>query len=440
MILDESHIPTEVELVFELMPCQASRVAQNPGSLPHACTYFRRWGTYHSFDLTKAGPPKPGESTISDYVGRAPLVPEMLSGCRKAPIMAVGINPNLPGWWPHLRGSLNPLFDDYQQYAHYFRYRKTAKPELSAEDYRAFGGGEHDVPPHSHLELQVPLDASGHRIITLHWREQAMYREYQALLDGLSATTGWPVGSLTVGEDLSYGNMVACPSARWTTQPLPTEPNVPIMSEPERRGIVAECFSARRYFLRQLFQSLPTVLLVFSQNTATAFIQALKGNFSAGNPQPNETIDSLMSREVTLHYGSLPDGTRLDARVIFGPHPTGNAAAWGAAKATVIAQLAASVQSGQLQFNSVTGALTRPPGTCSFCPVMGIGQCDYASDLTPLAATPHFMIEAAVGIRGDKPVQNKLLEYFVKRLDPSEGTWSGSDDLEGSSVAPIQAV
>src|SRR4051812_40721264 len=103
-----SQLPVEVELVFEIMPCQAQRVAETPGAKPHACAYFRDWGEYHSFDYASAGPPKPGMQTQADYVGRAPLLPEMLSGCRKAPILAVGINPNLPAWWPNQRGSLNP--------------------------------------------------------------------------------------------------------------------------------------------------------------------------------------------------------------------------------------------------------------------------------------------------------------------------------------------
>src|SRR5689334_16037950 len=102
------------------MPCQALRVAQDPGD--PACRYFRSWGTYHAFDDVDPGRPGSPAFARARYVGRAPLVPEMLAGCRKAPILAVGINPNLPGWWPKMRGSLNPWFDDVRQYAYYFRY------------------------------------------------------------------------------------------------------------------------------------------------------------------------------------------------------------------------------------------------------------------------------------------------------------------------------
>src|SRR6187455_3281870 len=147
MQMADTHIPTEVELVFEVMPCNAQRVAQSPLAKPHPCAYFRKWGTYHSYDYQADGaPPAHNIQQRLQYLGRASLVPELLSGCRKAPILSVGINPNLPGWWPGTRGSLNPLFDDYKQFAHYFRYRSTAKLELSAKDYANYGGGPADAP------------------------------------------------------------------------------------------------------------------------------------------------------------------------------------------------------------------------------------------------------------------------------------------------------
>ena len=113
--MGDSRLPTEVELVFEVMPCNALRTAQEPGRAPHPCSYFRRWGSYHSYDYASDGPP-PQRGIVHDsvYLGRGPLVPEVLSGCRKAPILAVGINPNLPGWWRWTRSSVNPLFDDYR--------------------------------------------------------------------------------------------------------------------------------------------------------------------------------------------------------------------------------------------------------------------------------------------------------------------------------------
>ena len=188
--MTESRLPTEVELAYEVMSCNAMRIAQEPLNAPHPCSYFRKWGSYHSYDYTIDGAPtERGIVHEARYVGRAPLVPELLSGCRKAPIMAVGINPNLPGWWANQRGSMNPLFDDYRQYAHYFRYRAVDKLELSDADYVAYGGGPQDTP-FSDFELSVPPDDHGERRIRLQVQPQKMYQTYQSLLDALTQVDG----------------------------------------------------------------------------------------------------------------------------------------------------------------------------------------------------------------------------------------------------------
>jgi len=429
--MSETRIPTEVELAFEVMPCNALRVAQEPGKAPHPCAYFRSWGAYHSYDYETAGPPpEPGIVHPAQYLGRAPLVPEMLSGCRKAPILAVGINPNLPGWWPATRGSLNPLFDDTKQFAHYFRYRATAKLELPKADYTAFGGGAADTP-FSGFELQVPVDAGGHRTVHLQLQNQKMYLAYQGLLDDLAAAMGWAGAKLAVGEDLSYGNMVACPSAKWTTRADPDDPQLPPMTEAQRQGIVGECFNERKYFLRQLFQSLPTVLLVFSQNTANAFIGGLQGRFSAGNPKVGDPVAALLDREVLLKYGDLPDGGVLDARVIFAPHPTGNPADWQAARPKVVAALAAATHAGRLLFRPETGHLARPSGSCVFCTMLEIGPCDYLDEIKPLAVPPALAAEGLPGTAVDKPVQSALLAEFLESVHEAPEAWRASDDPPG---------
>lgn len=74
--MDATRLPTEVELAYEVMSCNAMRVAQEPLGKPHPCAYFRKWGTYHSYDYL--GDDVPGRGIIHEasYVGRAPLAPE----------------------------------------------------------------------------------------------------------------------------------------------------------------------------------------------------------------------------------------------------------------------------------------------------------------------------------------------------------------------------
>src|SRR5436190_21077567 len=112
-----SLLPVEIELAIEVMPCQAARTLYQPADKKDACTYFAKWGVYHSYRYKDAGPPpSPGIEHPATYGGKTLLVPELLSGCRKSPIMAVGINPNLPGYWPATHNAINPLLEDTLQY------------------------------------------------------------------------------------------------------------------------------------------------------------------------------------------------------------------------------------------------------------------------------------------------------------------------------------
>ena len=423
--MSDSHIPTEVELVYELMPCNALRVAQSPvhSDEKHPCSYFRQWGTYHSYDYESSGAPRDRNLVQkTEYLGRAALVPEMLSGCRKTPILAVGINPNLPGWWKPTRNSVNPLFDEYKQYAHYFRYRETAKLQLPIADYKNFGGGDNDNP-FDGPELNVPFDADKKRTIGVELADQKMYLAYQSILDDFAKEMQWNDAKLVVGEDLAYANMVACPSAKWTTKADPTDPKLPPMTNGQQQGIVSECFATRQYFLRQLFQSLPSILLVFSQSTATALIAELQGRFSAGDPKPTDKVDDLLDRDVRIKYGTLPGGKDLDALVIFAPHPTGDPATWAAARDRFMKRLVDAAKAGRVSINPQTKHLARSVGSCVFCTMLEIGPCDYVDEIAPLPAPP--FLHAAVAVAApDKVIQRTMLADFVRDLKPQREAWA----------------
>lgn len=419
-----SNLPTEVELIYEVMPCNSMRCSQEPIKTKHSCNYFRKWGTYHSFDYLIEGSP-PSHDIVQDsvYLGKACLLPEVLSGCRKSPIIAVGINPNLPAFWKNNRNSVYPLFDDYKQYAHYFRYRATAKLEIPEQSYTQFGGGAED-DPFSDYELNVPTDANGKKKIPTIIQNQRMYLVYQELLNSFALKMGWNNHKLSVGEDLSYGNMVACSSAKWTTRPDPQNPDLPPMTTQERDGIVKECFFDRQHFLRQFFQSLPKVVLVFSQNTANAFISSLKGNFIAGNPQVGEPIEQLLERTHRIKLGSLPNGQYLISRVIFCPHATGNPADFEAVKQKIIDYLVEEGNSNNLQFNTTNGHLKRTIGICVFCPMLEIGKCDYEDEIRPAVAPDRIMRPQFENlIVEEKRHQVSLLENSLKlNFNPKEWT------------------
>jgi hypothetical protein len=379
---------------------------------------------------------------LTQYLGRGPLAPEMLSGCRKAPIMTVGINPNLPGWWPPTINSINPLFDSVAQYAHYFRYRETAKLDIPLQQYQQYLNGQTDGP-FSGVELDVPVDANGFRTIPVELQPVQMYLNYQSLLADVATTMGWDNHKLSVGEDVSYGNMVACPSAKWITQVDATDPKMPPMTGDQQKGIVTECFHHRQYFLRQLFQSLPLVLMIFSQSTTDAFLAEMRGRFSAGNPVVGDKLSDLLNREIRLRYGVDGQGQPLEARVIFSPHITGDPAQFAQARSKVLAQLVAEAQAGRLQFNSDTGHLRRPKGGCVFCTMMQVGPCDYEAELRPLSNAPSLTAKSSVPeLMAEKQAQSTLLELFVKKPGPdtrAESSLEVGKTLVARAAAPAVA-
>jgi hypothetical protein len=249
----------------------------------------------------------------------------------------------------------------------------------------------------------------------------SMYQAYQGLLDELALRQGWTGHALAVGEDLAYGNMVACPSAKWLTRRDPGDPKLPVMSSAVMAGIVAECFQGRRHFLRQLLQSLPAVLLVFSEATATAFITAMERSFTAGAPRPGEPIPALLARRIVLSYGRAPDGEELEARVIFAPHATGDPEAFAAQRARVVEALVEEARAGRIALSPATGHLVRPRGSCVFCgnALYRIGPCDYERELRPLGPAPAEpraeILARPEQVASERTEQERLLERFLAR-------------------------
>jgi hypothetical protein len=204
------------------------------------------------------------------------------------------------------------------------------------------------------------------------------------------------------------------------------------MSIGERDGIVHECFAKRKYFLRSLFQSLPTVLLVFSQSTANAFIGELTGSFSTGHPQVGEPVVELLGREVTLTYGTVPDGTVLSAEVIFAPHPTGDPTHWAAARPRVVQKLRAASAAGRFVFNPESGHLSRTKGSCVFCTMLEIGPCDYVAEIHALTPPPAAILQpTAPAVRSfEKSLQKDMLAEFIGKLRPVSQGWRAAENAK----------
>ena len=140
--------PLEVKLAFAVRGCGT-------------CDFFwpeqkadQPYGPYTAFDLDSNVPypaaPGPGAGPQAWLTGRTrpPAYPngEVIDGCRKAPIMTIGINPNMTAFSPGTTGAswAYPSFssdndtDAWTKYAWYYRYRTVYQERVSLDFVRRF--------------------------------------------------------------------------------------------------------------------------------------------------------------------------------------------------------------------------------------------------------------------------------------------------------------
>jgi hypothetical protein len=140
--------PLELDLVYNVRPCGTCNFfwPDDPAQQPY--------GPYPSFDLNLKDsiPPDPADNTRSfpwiKTSTAAPAFPdpEIMDGCRKAPIMTIGINPNLTAFAPGSLGAewaypqfvTDQLHDEWTKYAYYFRYRSVYQERFAADFIERF--------------------------------------------------------------------------------------------------------------------------------------------------------------------------------------------------------------------------------------------------------------------------------------------------------------
>lgn len=125
--IHNSSDPLEVSLVYDVRSCRT-------------CEFFwpekgkKPYGPFPTYDFNSNTPK--GDSPPSPWIKGTTSVPgfpnpEIMDGCRKAPIMTIGINPNLTAFSPGRKGTswCYPEFfsdnktDEWTKYAYYYRYR-----------------------------------------------------------------------------------------------------------------------------------------------------------------------------------------------------------------------------------------------------------------------------------------------------------------------------
>jgi hypothetical protein len=138
--------PLEIDLVRNVRPCGTCSFfwPEDPSTQPY--------GPYPSYDFTQNFPkentPSSNGAAGTSFVwlkgetqpGCFPE-PEVMDGCRKAPIMTIGINPNLTAFGPGTTGAswCYPSFssdadtDAYAKYAYYYRYRSVYQEHFALD-------------------------------------------------------------------------------------------------------------------------------------------------------------------------------------------------------------------------------------------------------------------------------------------------------------------
>lgn len=135
--------PIEVTLVDEVKSCTDCQWFW--GAIPP-------YGPFPSFDFKEAypaaikdGPDKQSNHNVqaklwtqASHCGSKQVEPAVLRGCRKAPIMTIGINPNMTGYFASATSStwVYPYFKRPETYAYYYRHATIYQESLSA-DYLA---------------------------------------------------------------------------------------------------------------------------------------------------------------------------------------------------------------------------------------------------------------------------------------------------------------
>ena len=136
---DIAKAPLEVRLVFNVRKCNSCSYFWPGGNKPLP------YGPYPTFDFLKNEPAENEPGNASDFYwikGDTQKEgfphPEVMDGCRKAPLMTIGINPNLTAFGPNKMGtswcypcfSSNSGTDEWTKYAYYYRYRSTFQEHM----------------------------------------------------------------------------------------------------------------------------------------------------------------------------------------------------------------------------------------------------------------------------------------------------------------------
>ena len=367
--------PLEVDLVEQVKGCRT-------------CAWFwngtRPYGPYPSFDWLTDYPPEAvrNEKQRSDRLAPQPWLaakvtgsgfqdPGIMHGCRKAPIMTIGINPNMTAWFPFTSSTpwIYPGFSSAARYAYYYRHFTLYQESLSLDyvrerlsrDEKELLRAEDDgyvvssarENAHNYMELTVRYPARNEtRTYDFAWAPDARwvivqnngyadkpdtwfrkgavlagrfdppkegtaeiyenaagyYQRMVPVLDRFKKLARLESANLTVGEDIAQHDMVACASPGWQIKfDMPME------------RIAANCVSHHGWMVAQFVQSRPAFVVLVSIAALNMF-RSVFGPYmtmkSEGDIYALLTETCRRPTYITIDIGPV----KFRSRVIVSPH------------------------------------------------------------------------------------------------------------------------
>ncbi|MBL4692664.1 MAG: hypothetical protein JKY92_04975 [Magnetovibrio sp.] len=368
----------EVDLVGDVKACK--KCSWFWGGIPP-------YGPFPSFDWQTMFPEpmvdskpqthstKPKKWMKAPLIGAKQIDPAIMYGCRKAPIMTIGINPNMTSYFPSTNGATwaYPNFSEAANYAYYYRHHTIYQESLSLNVIRK------NIAPGSEIKatgegwLLGVERGSDHRwmILTVRYKGRAKPVQYEA---------AWALESRTVilvkttrekdiattdptlkKGDIIAGNLIAPDDIQAEVYEngvsyyqrfvnvlrsfegqldgvIPTgtlrigedvcqhdmigcaSPGWSSKYDIPTAPITQNCVLDKAYVVSQFVQSQPKVLVIVGGSSLAMFAQAFAPFMDLDFE--GEDIYSLMKETVKRrHYVSIDiDGVTFKTRIITSPH------------------------------------------------------------------------------------------------------------------------
>jgi len=271
----------------------------------------------------EAGKMEPIKWMKTEAAGYNLVEPAVMHGCRKAPIMTIGINPNMTSYFPSSAGArwAYPHFDQDAKYAYFYRHQTIFQESLDLDLIRRHirpgseviaqkpGWVAGTVRSKDHRWLLLTLKYQGEESetqIELAWTPEARgvilfdrdyncegepdfhegdviagileapsnmeadiyenavnyYQRFINVLEKFKEMAGGEISKadLRIGEDVAQHDMIACASPGWSTKY-----DIP------RDRITQNCVQTHGFVVSQVIQSQPKVLVIVGGSSLAMF-------------------------------------------------------------------------------------------------------------------------------------------------------------------------